>query len=147
MIHLWSVLCSRVITDQVTGKVSLIDVPEILHLPQELADTAESNPFRMVMDLKLVTFFWMVDGDELKFEVRVSVRNPNGKKQLESVVVVDDEKPIGYEGVRILHDIPKIFFAGFGLYQFDVHTRKLSGPGNWKKVASLPLLVKLLGAT
>jgi len=137
--HIWSVLCSRMVVDEESHTVSLIDAMEQLTITLS-PDKAEIPENTMVpVTMRLVSMFIRNDPEkpEPPETVRFEIHSPKGKTighaELNSIL----EKAIR---CRLFLNIQGLPWCGEGLYHFLVRQRRGKKP-KWVTVAKVPLQV------
>jgi len=145
--HVWSVLCQKVLINQETQLVSLVEIPE-----KFIADISQGGPVeelnraldqgkkgvRYPVALQLVS--WWVRSNYSKaekVEIRISVFDPSGEQLSYQNWELDLSESTGF---RAIFKLNQIFVTGHGLYWYVVD-RKIGKGKNprWETVARLPL--------
>jgi len=137
--HIWSVLCTLVITDQTRNNVSLIEVVEQLrvrpHSEKEIKD--EVNKGAISASMNLVTLWYRSKHDEAEAGLsRLSFLSPDGQALFgPSTQEID---LTSYQRVRSTVGIQGIPFTVNGDYRFlvEMHDKETD---QWEQVASVPL--------
>lgn len=142
MRHLWSVLCGKVIVEEKTEKISLIDIPEVLLInaaAREIAHTFQGSA--LGLNCSLVIVFWCETGSDPVIEVRIAFIDPAGKRSKETML----EFPSGREKetIRVIVKIEALAFRGIGVYGIEIRWREKGTRKRWRLASWLPLDVRV----
>ena len=135
--NIWSVLCTKSITDVQSQNVTLVEVPEELYI---LFDENE-KALNVLINSELVTY-WERENENIPgngaFRVRLKFPEGSPEPELknEDVAYVDLTDNLRARVVMRVQTIP-VF--GPGIYRFFV---EVQSDDDWQEVASIPLLVK-----
>jgi hypothetical protein len=129
--HIWSIICSNVITDDDSKNISLINVLEQLKI---LAPPAKGGI--LPIQLELVSF-WVRENPEVAVigNSRISFLSPSGK------VLASKEIPIGLNEKERIRN--RLVYKGLPLEEPGTHIFRIEvqSDGEWIEVSSIPLFV------
>lgn len=141
--HGWSVLCSRVLVDQETNQVSLIDAIDLFLVRDPSVEKHFDDGKVVIVDSKVAIASWWYRTDPGKAEVvqaRLRWVDPKGDTLIEAPFQVDLASAAGY---RAFLKGPQLKLTGFGRYWFVTEIREKRGRRKeWRAVSTLPLDVK-----
>jgi hypothetical protein len=137
--HIWTVLCTRSITNAETNSVTLFEVPEELTVyrdleAQEISGSAQTN---VLVNFDLVTF-WEREKEAQPAEgkIRFLLVSPVEETINQAEYDLDLKDSIRS---RLVIRIPVVTVSGSGTYRFQLEFYQEE---QWKEVASIPLVVK-----
>lgn len=129
--HVWSILCSRSVTDIDSKNVSIQNVIEQLAIPGE-----PSPDGKIAIPMELLTFWTRAEPDEgVEGEARISFLQPSGEESELLVYPLDLENS---SKLRTRVQIAMIPVPEAGRYKFCIEYR-LNESNSWQKVAQIPL--------
>jgi hypothetical protein len=133
MKHLWTIACSRAVTDMDTHNVSLQNIVE------ELTIRDSPRPDGVLPVEVQVVSLWMRDvlTAPEKGQIRISFRTPKGKSLKKSEGILDLRTKPRARVKAVFLGLP---LAESGLYSFRVDARQDEG-ARWRKSAEVPLIV------
>jgi hypothetical protein len=143
--HIWTVLCSRVITSSETNNVSLIEVTEELKLEGTKRSDKESTDQSIIplsVGLVLASLWSRMEDDKPIIGTgRDIMLTPSGKALGEHVFKIDLSNHMRMRTMRNLVNLP-IPVKESGKYRF--RTELLDDEsGTWKAVSNIPLIITI----
>lgn len=135
---IWSVVCYRGVIDEESKKISLLDIPEAINLPPEVADKFEAdsadNAVHMPLQVNHVSWWQRTKPEKAEhFVVRHAIYSPERKRLATNDMAVDLETTLRARTLLRFAGIP---LQGLGPHEFTV---SVSTHGKrWRKVASIP---------
>lgn len=132
MRYLWGALCDRAIVDEASRKLSLIDIPNGFPVKDEPPSDRKTV---LALSAVFVAAFWRGKEDEPVSEVRLSLRSPDGDREVLVVTTVGDKEKTRNSSEALLMEIQSLNVKGLGLYHIDVELKDL-GSKKWRKAAS-----------
>jgi hypothetical protein len=135
--HIWTVLCSRVITDQQSNNVSLIDVIEQITVafPEE-----QNAPGSIPVNLSLITLWERTDQPVRKMG-RIRVQFPSGDFVDQEITYEVDLTT--FQRTRTIIGMNGFPVRGAGRHTIHVDLRSDDGTG-WDEVACIPLIIVIM---
>jgi hypothetical protein len=136
--HVWSVLCERVLVDEGTRGVSLIDTAEEIQVHGDLP----AERVGVALEMALVSF-WVRDESAVteRGETRFSVRAPNGDElDIGAPIDVNLEDDKRVQTVGRIEVMP---ILGGGRYEYVVQYRGM-GQQEWTTCGQVPLDVSVI---
>jgi len=141
--HIWTVLCSNVITSRETNNVSLIEVTEELKLESTKRSDKEITDLSIIpLPVRLVlASLWsrMEDDKPIVGTGRDIMLTPSGKTLGEHKFKIDLSNHIRMRTMRNLINLP-IPVKESGKYRFLTELLD-DESGTWKAVSSIPLII------
>ena len=141
MENIWAIVCSKVIIDQRTKMVTIIEAVDALDLGGELPPFDGKKPINIgLASINVITYWYRSD-----------VEKPETKHKVRYLIVGPDEGELGHHEIEInLQDsvsqysivgVPSLPYVGIGLYNFYIEKME-QGENQWTRTARLPLLVR-----
>ncbi|MFC2058341.1 hypothetical protein ACFLTS_01690 [Chloroflexota bacterium] len=144
--HIWTVLCSRVITDKESNNVSLLDVMEEITLIVQGAGSGgevllEKDRAILPFTLVLASLWSRKKTDKpVAGTAKDIVITPSGKILTENEFKVDLSNHIRMRTKRNLHNLPvAVNEPGRYIFRTELLNEKNK---TWKKVSSIPFIIK-----
>lgn len=134
--HIWTVLCSRSITDAETHNVSLIEVLEQLTISGP--PPSEEDGSLMPINFEIITLWGRAQEDQSpRGRARILMRPPSGSEVVGAEYEVD---VVSYQRARVKSIIAGLPVRGSGEYQFHVQLWN-DTKAEWADVANIPLQI------
>lgn len=133
--HIWTLICSNAIIDKDTNNVSIFNVIEQLTIPNSFLEKDIIG-----IRFEIITLWSRTNPIEPSIgNSIIDLYAPNGKllKSLESKLDLST-----YERLRTRGQFEGLPFKGDGIYRFVIKYRS-DQLERWKKVASIPLQIKI----
>ena|SRR5215208_3842683 len=136
--HIWSVLCSKSVTDKETSLVSLFDVLETLGI--ELPGEALTEPTKAIRFSTEVVSLWRrsePEQAEAAQDCRLDLVFPDGETAASKSISIDLSQSKRFRSSFKSDVLP---LRGAGAYRFNIYLKRGRG---WKMMASLPLDISI----
>jgi hypothetical protein len=139
--HLWSVLCSRILTDEKTRNISLIDIVGQVSVTSELPKEGETSI--LTIPLVLASMWRRSDLNiPTQGEFQIILTDPKGKELARGEMLIDlTQKHLRARTMCNFNGIP---VTEAGTYRFGIHFR-VSTEDEWRYASSVPLEVSFSG--
>lgn len=143
MEHVWSVLATKVLIDERTRLVTIIETCDALDiLKSEVPDFDPKSKILIVIErIQLIlTSFWVRSNYDVPEtgELRYVLVTPDGKRFTQPTQPIRLEDNVSF---RCMLNFDKLTFRGLGLYLLQVEQKK-EGRKRWTRVAKLPLWLR-----
>lgn len=149
--HAWTVLCQKVLADQDTKLLSLVDVfdrliinptPEVPDIAVKLEELRKEGQHGFVVptEIRIVTQWYRSDRERPESaKCRLSLEDPHGARIFDQEVSIElIEKPLQ----RITVRSHQLGITGLGLYWVIVEKpKKGKGGDKWVQVTRIPLQI------
>ena len=131
--HVWSVLCTRSVTDRDSNTICLLDVVEQINVVAPV-----SLPGALAIKLELVSL-WTRTDPELPSRGRERIRllAPDGSQTAQAELELDLTK---FQRLRTQAQITGLPLSGSGRYWFAVDLQR-ENESTWQEVARIPVHV------
>lgn len=137
--HVWTVFCRRVLIDQPSNSLSLMDVIEGIKISQSSGGSpVQSSTDINITGMDLVTLWTRSDANTPEeIQTKVILQSPDGKKHPQPEQTIDLKSRPRNRHILRMTGLP---FTVEGRYYWTVQQKQVtkSGQQKWKSVARVP---------
>lgn len=135
--HVWTLICSNVVTDSGTNNISIFNILEEIVVPEQIV---QKNIIKIAIEL--IELWVRSDPSEPeKGKSRVDMVSPSGE-------VIDstnaDIDLTTYQRIRLRGLYQGLPYKGDGVYKFIVYYNSENEGENWIQVAAIPLKISMI---
>ena len=135
--HVWTLICSNVVTDSGTNNISIFNILEEIVVPEQIV---QKNIIKIAIELSEL---WVRSdpSEPEKGKSRVDMVSPSGEVMDSTIADIDLST---YQRIRLRGLYQGLPYKGDGVYKFIVYYNSENEGEDWIQVAAIPLKISMI---